>query len=60
MSRGWSVKLRGYFYTLELYTKAGSDPKSLDEAVEAAEHLYGGEWVEVYNGTEAATREGDE
>lgn len=53
----WRFRLRGYFYAMELYTRQGKAPKSLEEAAEAADDQYPGEWTEVYNGVEGANQE---
>lgn len=57
MPKPFRFTLVGSFHSYELYDRRGREVFNLDEAVEAAEELYGDEWVEVYNGESAAARE---
>lgn len=54
--RAWRFAMKGSLHTMELYTRAGRIPASLDEAMQAADDQYGSEWVELYDGVEGAIR----
>ena len=53
----FNVSLLGSFHSMELISEAGDYVFTLAEAIEAAEHLYPGEWQEVYNGQEGEQNE---
>lgn len=57
MAHKFSVEIKGYFYTLELYDRRGRECFDVATAACAAEEEYGDNWLSVFNGAEAITRE---
>lgn len=53
----FKVCLKGVFFTFELYDQRGREVFTLDEAIEAANDEYPGEWCEVFNGQEGVLAE---
>jgi hypothetical protein len=51
------IELLGAFYTFELYDFRGREIFTLDEAIEAAEEQYAGEWQSVFNGDVSSINE---
>lgn len=50
-------RFKNFFYAMELLDEKGRDVFDLQDAIRAAESLYGDEWTEVYNGDVGAVRE---
>lgn len=53
----FSVRIVGSFYSYPLYDKRGREIRSLPEAIETAEEMYGDEWLEVFNGERGTSRD---